>query len=105
VISVQDASNASHVNLSSAIVDLNHVLRRRSIENVRSADAAVTGTVVRTLSSNPPDSPLFETLCRTADEELFKNIIAIRQFHNQDSLTYFAYFLPFQSYSTFYLGW
>jgi len=51
VISVQDASNASPVNLSSAIVDLNHVLRRRSIENVRPADAVVTGKVVRTLSS------------------------------------------------------
>ena len=34
VISVQDASNTSRVNLSSAIVDLNHVLRRRSIVNV-----------------------------------------------------------------------
>jgi len=45
VISVQDASNASPVNLSSAIVDLNQVLRRRSIENVRSADAMVTGKV------------------------------------------------------------
>jgi len=45
---VQDASNPSPVNLSSAIVDLNHILRRRrpSIENVRCADA-----VVRTLSS------------------------------------------------------
>jgi len=32
VISVQDASNASPVNLSSAIIELNHVLRRRSIE-------------------------------------------------------------------------
>jgi len=33
VTSVQDANiNASPVNLSSAIVDLNHVLRRRSIE-------------------------------------------------------------------------
>ena len=53
VISVQVASNASPVNLSSAIVDLNHVLRRRSIENVRSADAVhVTGKVVSTLSSN-----------------------------------------------------
>ena len=53
VISVQDASNASPVNLSSALVDLNHVLRRRSIENVRSADAVqVTGKVVSPLSSN-----------------------------------------------------
>jgi len=52
VISEQDASiNASPVNLSSAIVDLNHVLRLRSIENVRSTDAVVTGKVVRTLSS------------------------------------------------------
>jgi len=52
VISAQDTSiNVSAVNLSSAIVDLNHVLRRRSIENVRSADAVVTGNVVRTLSS------------------------------------------------------
>jgi len=50
-MSVQDASHASPVNISSAIVDLNHVLRRRSIENVRSADAVVTGKVVRTLSS------------------------------------------------------
>jgi len=34
----QDASiNASPVNLFSAIVDLNHVLRWRSIENARSA--------------------------------------------------------------------
>jgi len=41
VISAQDANNASPVNLSSAIVDLNHVLRRRSIENVRSADAVM----------------------------------------------------------------
>jgi len=48
VISVQDASNASLVNLSSAILDLNHVLRRRSIENVRWYS---TGKVVRTLSS------------------------------------------------------
>jgi len=47
MISVQDACNASPVNLSSAIVDLNHVLRRRSIENVRPADAVVTGKVVR----------------------------------------------------------
>jgi len=39
VISVQDARNVSPVNLSSAIVDLNHVLRQRSIEIVRSADA------------------------------------------------------------------
>jgi len=41
----QDASiNASSdVNLSSAIVYLNHVLRRRNTENVRSADAVVTG--------------------------------------------------------------
>jgi len=44
-------SNASPVNLSSAIVDLNLVLRRRSIEIVRSADAVVNGKVVRTLSS------------------------------------------------------
>jgi len=51
VISVQDASNASPVNLSLAIVDLNHVLRRRSIENCRSADAVVFGKVVITLSS------------------------------------------------------
>jgi len=29
-----------------------HVLRRRSIEIVRSADAVVTGKVVRTLSSD-----------------------------------------------------
>ena len=36
----------------SAIVDLNHVLTRRSIENVRSANAVVTGKVVSTLSSN-----------------------------------------------------
>jgi len=44
VIYEQDASiNASSdVNLSSAIVDLNLVLRRRSIENVHSADAVVT---------------------------------------------------------------
>jgi len=48
MISVQDASNASPVNLSSAIVDVNHVLRRRIIENVRSADAVVTDKVVRT---------------------------------------------------------
>jgi len=27
----------------------------------------------------PPDSPSFETLCRTADEELFKNIITNNQ--------------------------
>jgi len=47
VISVQDASNASPVNLSSAIVDLKHVLRRPSIQNVRSANAVVTGKVVR----------------------------------------------------------
>jgi len=48
---VQDASiNASPVIMSSVIVDLNHILRRRSIENVRSADAVVTGKVVRTLS-------------------------------------------------------
>jgi len=33
------------------LTDLNHVLRRRIIENVRSADAVVTGKVVRTLSS------------------------------------------------------
>ena len=52
MISVQDASNTSRVNLSLAIVDLNHVLRRRSIENVRSADGVVTGKVVSTLSSN-----------------------------------------------------
>jgi len=51
VISVQDQSYASPVNLSSAIVDLNLVIRRRSIENVRSADAVVTGKMVRTLSS------------------------------------------------------
>jgi len=51
VISVQDASNASPVNPSSAIVDLNFVLRRRSIEIVRSAYAVVTGKVLRTLSS------------------------------------------------------
>jgi len=51
VISVQDESNANPVNLASAIVDLNHVLRRRSIENVRSADAVVTDKVVKTLSS------------------------------------------------------
>jgi len=43
--------NASPVNLSSAIVDLNHVLRRSRIENVRSADAVVPGKVFRTLSS------------------------------------------------------
>ena len=52
MISVQDASNASPVDLSLVIVDLNHVLRRRNIENVRSADAVVTGKVVCTLSSN-----------------------------------------------------
>jgi len=52
VISVQDASiNASPVNLSSASIDLNHVLRQHSIENVRFADAVVTGKVVRTLST------------------------------------------------------
>jgi len=51
VINVQDASNASLVNLSSTIVNLNHVIGRRSIENVRSADAVVTSKVVRTLSS------------------------------------------------------
>jgi len=52
VISVQDASiNANPVNLSSANVDLNRVLRRRSIEKVRSVGAVVTGKVVRTLSS------------------------------------------------------
>jgi len=51
VISVQDASHASPVNLSLASVDLNHVLRRRRIENIRSADAVVTGKMVRTLSS------------------------------------------------------
>jgi len=28
-----------------------------------------------------------------------------RQFHYQVSLTYFAYLLPFRSYSTFYFGW
>jgi len=51
VIYVQDTSNASPVNMFSAIVDLNHVLRRRSIENVCSADAVVTDKVVSTLSS------------------------------------------------------
>jgi len=51
MIYVQDASYASPVNLSSADVDLNHVLRRRSIENVHSADAVVTDKVVRTLST------------------------------------------------------
>jgi len=43
MISVQDTSNASPVNLPSAIVDLNQFLRRRSIEIVRSADAVVNG--------------------------------------------------------------
>jgi len=53
VIYVQDANiNANPVNLSSAIVDLNHVLRRRIIEHIRSTDAVVTGKVTRTLSSN-----------------------------------------------------
>jgi len=52
VISVEDASNVSSVNLYSAIVDLNHVLRRRSIESVRSADAVVPCKVVRTLSND-----------------------------------------------------
>jgi len=52
VIYVQAVSNASPVNLSSAIVDLNHVLIRRSIENICSAVAVVTGKVVRTLSSD-----------------------------------------------------
>jgi len=52
VVFVQGASNSSPVNLSSAIVDLNHVLRRRSIENVRSAGAVVTDKVVTTLGSN-----------------------------------------------------
>jgi len=51
VIYVQDASNTSPVNLSSAIVDLNHVLRTHSIEIFRSVDAVVTGKVVKTLSS------------------------------------------------------
>jgi len=53
VISVQDAINASPVNLSSAIVDLSHLslMTAYSIENVRSADAVVSDKVVRTLSS------------------------------------------------------
>jgi len=51
MMSMQDASSASPANLSSADVDLNHVLRRHSIENVRSAGAVVTDKVVRTLSS------------------------------------------------------
>jgi len=47
VIYVQDVCNANPVNLSS--VDLNLVLRRRSIEIVRSADAVVTCKVVSEL--------------------------------------------------------
>jgi len=47
---MQDTSiNASPVNLSSATVDLNQVLRRRS--SVRSADVVVTGKVLKNLSS------------------------------------------------------
>ena len=45
-ISLQEASKASPVNLSPVIVNLNHVLRRRGMENVLSAEAVVTGKVV-----------------------------------------------------------
>jgi len=49
VISVQNANIlSSPVNLSSAIVGLNHILRRRSSENARSADAVIFDKVVRT---------------------------------------------------------
>jgi len=58
VISLQDASKVSNTSpvkcqsvLGHSSLHINHVLRRRSIEIVRSADAVVTGKVVRTLSS------------------------------------------------------
>jgi len=35
----------------------------------------------------------------------WRNLKERSQFHNYGSLTYFAYLLPFWSYSTFYFGW
>jgi len=35
----------------------------------------------------------------------WRNLKERPKFHNQGSLTYFAYLLPFLSYSTFYFGW
>jgi len=69
---VQDASNASPVNLSSAIVDLNQVVRRRSIENARSADAVITGFCLLVCLLLNGTSALFRPLAKWSELQAVK---------------------------------
>jgi len=56
-----------------------------------------------------PDMTSSSVLSQGALHHIFtqnwRNLNERPQFHTHGSLTYFAYLLPFRSYSTFYFGW